>query len=213
MAEIKWLGHACVRLRGRDVTVIMDPVGPETGYVPAKQRADIVTVSHPHPGHRHLELVRPGYRLVEGPGEYEIKGTFITGIRTYHDTEHGKRFGKNTVYVVDLDGVQVCHLGDLGHPLSEEQAELLSDVDVLLVPVGGGTTLDADRAVEVVGQIEPHIVVPLQYRTEKGDRERDPLERFMRAMGITEWKAQESLSVRKGEFGEAVEVVVLVPDP
>lgn len=213
MAEIKWLGHACVRLRGRDVTVLMDPVGPETGYLPSKQRADIVTVSHPHPGHRNLELVRPGYRLIEGPGEYEIKGTFITGIRTYHDDEQGRRLGKNTVYVVDLDGVQVCHLGDLGHVLSDEQAELLSDVDVLLISVGGGPTLDADRAVEVIGQIEPHIVIPLQFRTEHGDAARDPLERFMRAMGVTEWSTRETLTVRKGEFGEAVEVVVLAPDP
>ncbi len=213
MAEIKWLGHACVRLRGRDVTVLMDPVSPETGYSPAKQRADIVTVSHPHPGHRYLELVRPGYRLVEGPGEYEIKGTFITGIRTYHDEERGARLGKNTVYIVDLDGVQICHLGDLGHVLNDEQAELLSEVDVLLVPVGGGSTLDADRAVEVVGQIEPHIVIPLQFRTEQGDRERDPVDRFMRAMGVTEWTARETLTVRKGDFAEATEVVVLVPDP
>ncbi len=213
MAEIKWLGHACVRLRGRDVTVLMDPVGPETGYTPSKQRADIVTVSHSHPGHRNLVLVRPGYRLIEGPGEYEIKGTFITGIRTYHDAEQGRRLGKNTVYLVDLDGVQVCHLGDLGHVLSDEQAELLSDVDVLLIPVGGGPTLDADRAVEVIGQIEPHVVIPLQFRTEHGDAGRDPLERFMRAMGLTEWSTRETLTVRKGEFGEAVEVVVLTPDP
>ncbi|GBD19435.1 hypothetical protein HRbin27_01941 [bacterium HR27] len=191
----------------------MDPVAPETGYNPSKQRADIVTVSHPHPGHRYLDLVRPGYRLIEGPGEYEIKGTFITGIRTYHDTERGARLGKNTVYVVDLDGVQICHLGDLGHTLSDEQAELLSEVDVLLVPVGGGTTLDADRAVEVVGQIEPHVVIPVQFRTEHGDHDRDPVERFLRAMGVTEWTTRETLTVRKGEFGEATEVVVLVPDP
>ncbi|MCX2727493.1 MBL fold metallo-hydrolase [Thermomicrobium sp. 4228-Ro] len=213
MSEIKWLGHACVRLRGRDVTVVMDPVAPETGYHPPKQRADIVTVSHAHPGHRYLDLVRPGYRLIDGPGEYEIKGTFITGIRTYHDEERGARLGKNTVYVVDLDGVQICHLGDLGHTLSDEQAELLSEVDVLLVPVGGGTTLDADRAVEVVGQIEPHVVIPLQFRTEHGDSGREPVERFLRAMGVTEWTTRESLTVRKGEFGEAMEVVVLVPDP
>lgn len=213
MAEIKWLGHACVRLRGRDVTVLMDPVGPETGYRPAKQRADIVTVSHPHPGHRNLELVRPGFRLIEGPGEYEIRGTFITGIRTYHDSEQGQRLGKNTIYVVDLDGVQVCHLGDLGHLLSEEQAELLSDVDVLMVPVGGGTTLDAERAVEVIGQIEPRIVIPLQFRTEKGDHHRDPLDRFLRAMGMTDALPHEALTVRKDDFGEATEVVVLLPDP
>ncbi|MDW7981311.1 MAG: MBL fold metallo-hydrolase [Thermomicrobium sp.] len=213
MAELKWLGHACVRLRGRDVTVLLDPVGPETGYTPSKQRADIVTVSHPHPGHRYLELVRPGYRLIEGPGEYEIKGTFITGIRTYHDNERGRVLGKNTVYLVDLDGIQVCHLGDLGHVLTDEQAELLSEVDVLLVPVGGGTTLDAERAVEVVGQIEPHIVIPLQFRTDRGDLHRDPVDRFLRAMGVTEWTAQDSLTVRKGDFGETVEVVVLSPDP
>lgn len=213
MAEVKWLGHACVRLRGRDVTVLMDPVGPETGYRPAKQRADIVTVSHPHPGHRYLDLVRPGYRLIEGPGEYEIKGTFITGIRTYHDAERGQQLGKNTVYVVDLDGVLICHLGDLGHSLSDEQAELLSEVDVLLVPVGGGSTLNAELAVEVVSQIEPRVVIPVQFRTEQGDAQRDTLDRFLRALGHTEVTPRETLVVRKGELGEAMELVVLVPDP
>uniref|UniRef100_A0A831T9A4 Lactamase n=1 Tax=Thermorudis peleae TaxID=1382356 RepID=A0A831T9A4_9BACT len=211
MAEIKWFGHACVRVRGRDVTVLMDPVPPSSGYTMGRQRADIVTVSHPHPGHNALDLVRPGFRAITGPGEYEIKDTFITGIRTFHDDEGGRRLGKNTSYLLELEDLVICHLGDIGHVLTDEQAEQLSMVDLLLIPVGGGPTIDAERAVEIIGQVEPSIVIPLQYRTERGDHERDPLDRFLRQMGVSDVTPQDSLSIRKADLGETVSVIVLTP--
>mgnify|MGYP001050684137 CR=1 FL=1 len=209
MVEIKWFGHACVRVRGREVTVLMDPVPPSTGYVMGRQRADIVTVSHPHPGHNALDLVRPGFRAITGPGEYEVRGTFITGIRTFHDDEGGRRRGKNTSYLLELEDVVICHLGDIGHVLSDEQAEQLSPVDILLVPVGGSPTIDVERAVELIGQLEPSVVIPLQYRTARGDHHREPVERFLRQLGVGEIAPRDLLSIKKADLVEGLSVVVL----
>ncbi|HUZ01905.1 MAG TPA: MBL fold metallo-hydrolase [Thermomicrobiaceae bacterium] len=211
MAEIKWLGHACFRIRGREVAILTDPAGPESGYAIGPQQAEIVTVSHDHPGHRALDLVQPGYRLISGPGEYEIHEVFIRGVRTDHDAEGGARAGKNTAYVIEVDDLVVCHLGDLGHVLSEEQAAAMNSVDVLLVPIGGGPTIGATQAAEVIGQLEPTVVIPMQYRTERGDLERDPLERFLKEVGVTEFTPLDRVTIRKSDLGETMRVVVLRP--
>lgn len=211
MAEVKWFGHSCFRLRGREATVLMDPVGRATGYTLPKQKANIVTISHQHPGHNALAAVQEGYFLIDGPGEYEVSDIFITGIRTFHDNERGATHGFNTVYVLELDEVRFCHLGDLGHPLTDEQTEALSDIDVLLVPVGGGNALDSVGANEVIGQIEPRIVVPMHYRTPAGDAGLEDLARFCKELGLEQLAPQEKLTVRKADLPESVRVVLLTP--
>lgn len=211
MAEIRWLGHACFRIRGREAVILMDPVGPESGYDIGTQQADIVTISHDHPGHNALDLVEPGYRALTGPGEYEIRDVFIHGIRTYHDAEGGARLGKNTVYLVELEDLVIGHLGDLGHVLSAEQAAELSSVDILLVPVGGGPVLNAAQAAEVIGQLDPAVVIPMQYRTEAGDHDRDPLDRFLKEVGAVGVTPVDRFTVRKSDLGETMQVVVLQP--
>src|SRR5687767_214028 len=115
MAEIKWFGHACFRLRTREATIMTDPVPRSTGYKVDKQRADIVTLSHEDPAHTALELISNPPKLVNGPGEYEMSEVFITGIRTYHDDKRGSERGRNTAYLFELEDLVVCHLGDLGH--------------------------------------------------------------------------------------------------
>jgi L-ascorbate metabolism protein UlaG (beta-lactamase superfamily) len=209
MAEIKWFGHACFRLRSRDATILTDPFARSMGYKVEKQRADIVTVSHDHPGHANLDMVSGEPKLVNGPGEYEMNEVFITGIRTYHDEQRGAERGRNTAYLYELEDIVVCHLGDLGHALTEEQVESMSSVDVLLVPVGGGSVIDATKAVEVIGQLDPRIIVPMQYRTASGDLKRDPLERFLKEMGIHEVTPRDKLTVRRSDLGETPEVIVL----
>ncbi|HET8626670.1 MAG TPA: MBL fold metallo-hydrolase [Thermomicrobiales bacterium] len=211
MAEIKWFGHDCFRVRGREATILMDPVGKTTGYALPKQKADIVTVSHPHPGHNALGQVQDGYFLIDGPGEYEVSDVFIKGIRTFHDNERGQRHGFNTIYVLELEDLRICHLGDLGHTLTEEQAELLDDVDVLMVPVGGGNALDSVGANEVIGQIEPRIVIPMHFQTAAGDTTSDRVERFCKELGIENLASQEKLTVRKGDLPDNVKVVILEP--
>ncbi|HVB63319.1 MAG TPA: MBL fold metallo-hydrolase [Nitrolancea sp.] len=211
MAEITWLGHACFRIRGREAVVLMDPVSPESGYDMGPQSADIVTVSHSHKNHSALDLVKPGFRAITGPGEYEIHEVFMSGVATYHDNERGKRLGKNTIYLVEIDELIFCHVGDLGHALTEEQTESLSSVDVLFVPVGGGPTLDASAAAELIGQIEPSVVIPMQYRTERGDFDRDPLEPFLKKFGIGEIEIKDRVNLKKSDLTETLEVVILRP--
>ena len=211
MAEIKWFGHGCFRLRGREATIVMDPVGRSTGYVLPKQKADIVTISHDHPGHNALGQIQEGFFKIDGPGEYEVSDVFITGIRTFHDKEGGKRHGFNTVYLFELEDLRICHLGDLGGPLTEEQVEGLDEVDVLLVPVGGGNALDTAGATEVIGQIEPRIVIPMHYRTANGDRNLEDIDRFCKELGAEGSAPQEKLTIRKSDLPETVRVVVLEP--
>jgi L-ascorbate metabolism protein UlaG (beta-lactamase superfamily) len=211
MAEIKWFGHACFRIRGKDVTVLTDPVPRDTGYDLGAQSADIVTVSHDHHGHTALDLISPGYRLVNGPGEYEIQEVFITGVTTFHDAERGRLLGKNTVYLIEIEDLIVCHLGDLGHVLTEPQVEAMSAVDVLIVPVGGPPTINSAQAAEVIGQLEPGVIVPMQFRTERGDHQRESLERFVKEMGLTEYEQLDRLVLKKSDAGGSPRVVILQP--
>ncbi len=113
--EITWLGHSCFRIKGKEAVIITDPCPPATGYSPGKLQADIVTISHADPGHSAADTVQGAVRVIKGPGEYEIKGTYITGLPTYHDDAKGEKKGKNTIYVIEFEGVTLCHLGDLGH--------------------------------------------------------------------------------------------------
>jgi L-ascorbate metabolism protein UlaG (beta-lactamase superfamily) len=212
MAEFRWLGHSCFRIKAREATVLTDPVGRLTGYAMPKQTVDIVTVSHDHPGHANLDAVKPGYRLVNAPGEYELHDVFITGIRTYHDDKKGKERGYNTVYLIELEGMVICHLGDLGHVLTEDQTEAMSSCDVLLVPAGGGSVLDPSLAAEVISQLEPKIVIPMQYATPIGDTNLGSLEAFSKRLGVELPAAEEKLVIRHSDLGEAMRLVVLSPE-
>jgi L-ascorbate metabolism protein UlaG (beta-lactamase superfamily) len=212
MAEFRWFGHSCFRIKAREATVLTDPVGRVTGYAMPKQQVDIVTISHDHPGHANLDAVKPEYQLVKGPGEYELHEVFITGIRTYHDDKKGKELGYNTVYLIELEGLVICHLGDLGHILTEEQAEAMAGCDVLLVPAGGGSVLDPTLAAEVVSQLEPKIVIPMQYATEIGDKKLGGVDAFCKQLGIEMPAPEDKLVLRQSDLGEAMRLVILTPE-
>lgn len=212
MAEFRFLGHNCFRIRAKEATILTDPVDRVTGYSMAKQTADIVTISHEHPGHVNLAGVKPEYHVVRGPGEYEMHDVFITGIRTYHDAEQGKQRGHNTVYILEVEGMRVCHLGDLGHVLTTEQAEAMESSDVLLVPAGGGHVLSPNEAAEVIGQLDPKVVIPMQYATANGDTGLGSLEAFCKALGVEVPAADEKLTLRQSDLGETMRLVVLAPE-
>ena len=151
--DIYWLGHSCFRIKGANATVITDPYSPDLGYSLGKPAANIVTISHGHPGHSYVAGVGGEPKLVTGPGEYEIAGVLVLGTATFHDGDEGKTRGKNTIYLMDVDEVSLCHLGDLGHVLTTEQVEEIENVDVLMLPVGGVSTIDASMAAEVVRRL------------------------------------------------------------
>ena len=209
--EITWLGHSCFRLRGRDAAVVTDPCAKSTGYTIGRPAADIVTVSHDHPGHNNVAVVQGEPRVVEGPGEFEIAGVLIMGIRTYHDAEKGEKLGRNTAYVIEVDDVRICHLGDLGHVPTSDQVEELSGVDVLLAPVGGGNTIGGAAAAETVSLLEPKLVIPMHYQTPAAKDELEPLDRFLKeigAKGALE-ERQPKIAVTKSTLPHETKVQVL----
>ena len=207
--EISWLGHSCFRIKGKQATVITDPYPPDLGYSLGKLTANIVTVSHQHAGHSYVQGINDEPRLITGPGEYEIGGVLITGIATFHDQERGQKRGKNTVYLMEVDEVSVCHLGDLGHVLTAEQVEEIDDVDVLLLPVGGVSTINAPMAAEIVRQIEPRAVVPMHYKTEALSWELEPVDRFLKEIGVKEINSQQKLSFTKSSLPISTQVFLL----
>jgi L-ascorbate metabolism protein UlaG (beta-lactamase superfamily) len=212
MAEYRWLGHNCFRIKAREAVVLTDPVDRITGYAMQKQTADIVTISHEHQGHINLNAVKPEFQVVRGPGEYEIHEVFITGIRTYHDKEKGATRGYNTIYLIEMEGIITCHLGDLGHPLSEEQAEAISDCDVLLIPAGGNDLLTPDQAADLIAQVEPKIVIPMQYATANGDANLGGIEPFAKRLGAESIEKLDKFVIRHNELPDTMRLVVLEPE-
>jgi len=207
--DITWLGHSCFRIKGSRTTVITDPYSPDLGYTLGKPTARIVTVSHQHPGHGYVQGVGGQPKVVKGPGEYEISGVLIIGIATFHDGESGKKRGKNTVYLMEIDEISVCHLGDLGHVLTGEQVEEIDNVDVLLLPVGGVSTINAPMAAEVVRQLEPKAVIPMHYQTPVLSRELEPVDRFLKEIGAKQVNPQPKLSLTKSNLPASTQVFLL----
>jgi L-ascorbate metabolism protein UlaG (beta-lactamase superfamily) len=207
--DIIWLGHSCFRIKGSRATIVTDPYSKDLGYSLGKPNARIVTISHEHPGHCYAEGVGGQPRVVRRPGEYEISDVLIIGIATFHDKEGGKKRGKNTVYLMEIDEVAVCHLGDLGHVLTNEQIEDIGNVDVLLLPVGGVSTINAPLAAEVVRQLEPKVVIPMHYKTPALKWELEPVDRFLKEIGAKQVSSQPKLSVSKSNLPPNIQVCLL----
>ena len=208
--DVTWLGHGCFRLRGRNAAVVTDPFPPTIGLKLQKLDADLVTVSHEHDNHNYTQAVRDGYEI-RGPGEYEVAGVSVIGFPTYHDSEKGANRGRNTVFLIEIDDVRVCHLGDLGHRLDDTDAETVASVDVLLVPVGGRTAINAAQAAEIVRQLEPRYVVPMHYAIPGLKVELDPVDRFLKEMAVVAGEPQPKLSVQASSGEYETKVVVLEP--
>jgi L-ascorbate metabolism protein UlaG (beta-lactamase superfamily) len=209
--EIVWHGHACFRLRNRDVTVMTDPYQKEIGYNLGRPTAEIVTISHDHPGHNNASAIGGNPRVLTGPGEYEVKGVPIIGVQTAHDADNGKQRGKNTVFLIELDEVIVCHLGDLGHIPSTKQLEAMNNVDVLLVPVGGLHSLTAAEAAEVISLVEPKLIIPMHYRTDqlRTGQELDPVDVFARETGSLGLEPQTRVTVTRSSLPSEPQIVLL----
>ena len=208
--DIVWLGHSCFRIRGREATVITDPCPPASGYNIGKPTADIITISHHHDDHTYVKAVTGTPVVIDAPGEYEIHGAFITGIPTYHDGEKGAELGANISFVIEMEEIKICHLGDLGHKPTADQAEEMTGADVLLIPIGGERTIDGPKAAEIVATLEARLVVPMHYRTEAGGAKLELPERFLKEMGVaTPPEPQAKLSVTRNSIPTETQVVLL----
>lgn len=205
MADVKWLGSTCFRIKSREATVLMDPIGRESGHAVPKQRADIVTLSA-QGTKRGLANVEGEYTLIEGPGEYEVQDVFLSGIRTRRSEGAKQEF--NTVYLVEMDEMVFCHLGNLNKRLTEAQVEAMGDVDVLFVPIGGGDGLTPTGATEVIGQIGPRLVIPMRYRFTDDEGKR-ALGEFAAALGLAEVPREDRLTIRKNSLPETMGVTIL----
>ena len=213
--EITWYGHSCFRLTERNyATVVTDPFDNKTvGYDSLKLRSDIVTVSHDAPGHNNTDAVKGTSHVIDGAGEFEIGGVFITGVQT--DGGSGKKKkdkekgAQNTVYVFDYDGITVAHLGDLQEVPTQSEIEALGTINVALVPVGGGGALNAAKAAEIISVIEPNLVIPMHYATPAAKISLDSLSKFVKEMGLSKPTTQPSLKVTRSGLPDETHVVVL----
>src|SRR3989344_3237556 len=178
--EITYLGHSCFKLKGKTASAVTDP------YL-TKCDADVVTVSHGHDDHNQISKEGGTPFVIDGSGEYEVKGVSVIGVASWHDDQAGAKRGPNIIYVIEIDGLRVCHLGDLGHKLSDAQLEEIGSVDIVLVPVGGEYTLDAKQASDVVKQLDPWITIPMHYQQPGLDSARfgklTGVEMFLKEMG------------------------------
>lgn len=208
------MGHSSFKLRGKSVTVVTDPYDPEfVGLRYPKTEADIVTVSHCHPDHNFISIVGGGPFVISQPGEYEIKDVSVFGFSSYHDDKQGTEKGKNIIYLIEIDGFRICHLGDLGGSLPAELIEEIGTVDVLCIPVGGKVTLGPNEAVELINQIEPSIVLPMHYNLPDIDQkifgDLKPVDEFLLKMEVEDKTVLDKLTISKDKLPEETKVVIL----
>ncbi len=206
--ELTWYGLSCFRIAERKhATVVTDPYASGLGLPALKLRADVVTCSHDAKGHNNFKAVGGWKHAFTGPGEYETGNVFITGIATVKE----RKTTKNVIYVFDFNGLTIAHLGDMKEVPTQTQIEALEQVNVLLVPVGGGNSLNAAQASELVSMMEPNIVVPMHYKLPDLKLELETVDRFLKEMGITDPKEESSLKLNSGSLPEVTETVLLTP--
>ena len=206
--ELTWYGLSCFRLTERKhASVVTDPYNGKLGLPNLKLRADVVTISHDAQGHNYAAAVSGSQHNLDGPGEYEIGNVFITGIITQTAT----RDKSNIIFLFDYDGLKVAHLGDLDKVPSQTEIEALEEVNVLLLPVGGGNSLNAAQAAELVSMLEPNIVIPMHYKMPGLKLELEEVDRFLKEMGVTEPTEEESLKISLTNLPEETETLILTP--
>lgn len=212
--EITFLGHSSFKIKSKAATLVTDPFDPKmVGIKFPSTEADIVTVSHAHEDHSNIGAITGNPMIISGPGEYEIKEISILGFPSFHDDKKGAERGKNTIYVIEVEGIRICHLGDLGEDLSDQILEDLGDIDILMIPVGGGFTVSPGKAVEIVQAIEASIVIPMHYAEEGLNKENfkglSPVDVFLKEVGLTVERLPK-LSLKQFEIDPETQKVVIL---
>jgi len=210
--DITWYGQACFKIKGKSTTVVIDPFDQDyTGLkLPKDLEAQVALVTHQHKDHNNTQAVSGNPLVITGPGEYEKAGVSITGVAAFHDSKQGEEKGRVTLYHISVDGVNIVHLGDLGHVLTEEQTSEIDNVDILMIPVGGVVTTDSEAAAKVVAQLEPKIVIPMHYKIPGLKfEELEEVRAFLKEMGAENISEQPKLSITKDKLPEETTVVLL----
>jgi len=210
--KVKWLGHASFLITSEEGTgIITDPYATGMGisYGDIKENADIVTVSHEHGDHNNAAAVSGNPEVVKGAGVQEAKGIRFKGIASYHDETQGSERGPNTIFCFAVDGVNLCHLGDLGHRLSDEQAAEIGDLDILMTPVGGFFTIDAAVATEIVEKLQPRVVIPMHYSTDKCAYPIAGVDDFLKGKSDVKRMDATEVEFSKSDLPSSTEIVVL----
>ncbi|MFH0831185.1 MAG: MBL fold metallo-hydrolase [Parcubacteria group bacterium] len=212
--NITWYGQGMVKLVGKtdqEITLVFDPYSErETGLRPPRPEADVILISATRPESANLDTIQGQPVVLNAAGEYDVKGVTVRGIPSFHDAEQGKKYGENIIYVVQLEGITLCHLGCLGHTLTERQVSDIGDVDVAFVPIGGDRTMNTKAAIEVVGEIEPCIVIPTHYALPKLKYKLAAVAPFLREMGASKVTPESRLKLKKSDLPKEETHVILL---
>ncbi len=213
--KIKYLAHASFLIVSDNGTkIITDPYkaggySGAIGYAPINEEADIVLVSHDHDDHNQVSEVLGSPEVVKGAGSHSVSGVTIKGVNSFHDSSNGKERGSNTIFVFDVDGLKVCHLGDLGHLLTDNQIKEIGQIDILLIPVGGFFTIDHQQATKVVDQLKPKVVIPMHFKTEKLDFPVKDVEPFLKGKEKVIKTGTSEIEITKENINEKEGILVL----
>ena len=206
--DITWLGHSCFRLHDADMVVVTDPYPPSIGLRIDNRPASVVTVSNTHPNHNYAESIEGDPKVFRNPGEYEYNGVTARGIMTpLADGQPQEE--RNVAFSIEIGAINVCHLGDISMPMTTRMIDELKPVDVVLVPTGGHCTLDMDQIYQTLQDLDAKIVIPMHYKTEGINVDVDPIDNFVRRMGLDEIQAQPRLVVTSANLGTDMRVVLM----
>ncbi len=211
--KIKYLGHAAfVIISDSGLKIITDPytTSPDLTYGEISEPADIVTVSHNHPDHCNVAAVGGNPEVLRRAESAKARGISFKGISSYHDDERGRMKGGNIIFCFAVDGIWLCHLGDLGHRLDDKQLAEIGTVDIVFIPVGGYYTIDATVATEVCDQLKPKVIIPMHYRTEKGIPRIAGVEEFLRGKAQVKWLDTSQVEFKAGGLPDG-QTMVLKP--
>jgi L-ascorbate metabolism protein UlaG (beta-lactamase superfamily) len=212
--RVKWLGHASFLISSETgVKIITDPYPQGSGlsYAPFNEAADIVTVSHDHFDHNNVSLIPGKPEIVTGSGIRTVKGIQLSGIATHHDDSQGKERGANTIFCFSVDGVKLCHLGDLGHRLNKEQIAEIGYIDVLFIPIGGTFTIDAKMASSVIDDLQPKVAIPMHCKTSKCDWPLNTIDDFLVGKKNVKNMNSSEIEFQAGKLPQTTEIIVLEP--
>ena len=210
---ITWHGQSCFKIQSKnheEINVVCDPFDKTVGLKVPRMQADILTISHDHFDHNNRDAVKGDSFIIDGPGEYEVKGVYIYGISSWHNTKDEEDRGPNTIYRFEIEEMSLVHLGDLGHNLTNQQLERLQNVDILFIPVGGVYTINGKKAVEVINQIEPRIVIPMHYKIPNLKVKVDGIDKFCKEFGVCPTERLDKYRITKKDLPQEETRVVLM---